>query len=106
MLNKLKTVNAYTGETIKIEAVVYDGGSPDDLSGATAKIAIRKVGSSVNTVEKSCIIDGSVIYAELSPTDTASAGSYKYEIRIKQNDEPDSFGLGDLIITQALIDEI
>ena len=106
-MNKvLKPIYAYTGETIKIEVMVYDNGVPADLSGASSKIAIRKVGATVNAVEKSCSVDGSIVYATLTATETLVAGSYKYEVRISKDGEPDSLGIGELFLTQGLIDQI
>lgn len=106
MQKTLKKLHAYTGETVRIEINVFDSGLPEPLIGAVAKLAIRKVGSSINKVEKECSIAGNVILAILDPVDTADAGSYKYEVRIKMNDEPDSLGIGDLFLEAALISTI
>jgi len=98
-------IEAYQGETVKIETSVVDtSGNAANLTGAIAKFALLQ--PSGDKITKDCSISENVVQITLSPEETADVGFYRFEIRIKLNDEVDSLVIGDMQIRESLITSI
>lgn len=96
-------IEKIVGETVKIERTVLNSlGENAVLTGATAKFAMHSRFGNVE-INKTCTIVGSVISVTLTPSDTAIAGTYDYEFKVKLNGEYDSVEQGELVLTKTLI---
>lgn len=95
-------IEAYQGETVKIETAVLDTtGQSADLTGVVAKFALLKPNN--QRIIKDCEISENILKVTLSPEDTMQIGKYRYEFRIKLNNEVDSLLVDILDIKQAII---
>ena len=97
-------IAAFTGETVRIRLTVYaEDGSLEDLTGFVARFSIRKNVTTNNALEKTCTVEGSDLVVNLSSTETATAGNYTYEFRIRLDGETDSLIIGNLTLNRSLL---
>lgn len=103
--------NYFTGETIKIEASVFDSSDdPIDLQGSIAKFAMKRIYprglTDDEVIVKDVVIGGAsnnVLSITLDSSETLIAGRYKYEFRILLNAEEKSVDQGTIVLEESII---